>query len=474
MQPIILLTNEAWKDPLLTIAANYSAKPVFAHSKDDLVKAAARFASSDARPTLISFATGVIVPEDIVDLFVGRAYNVHPAPPEYPGRDPHHFAAFDQVVSYGATTHIMTRRVDAGPIVDVARITVAKSAAPQELMQTAEEQGLILIGKLLDKLARGKSIDPTGETWGPRKTTRLDFEGLCRISALDCPDDVELRLNAVSAPGYQNAYLDLNGYRFRHEGQTPNTKLHKRDKNRWADFTEDNYRGLLEDTKKLYKFATYLEGREGNHVIWRHDMDYSMHQARVIAAIEREHDVISTFMFALRLPYYNVLEHETQKMARDIISMGHKAGLHFDVASYEKERWAEEELEDAMVKERDLLSQCLEAPVEAVSYHDPTCGNLIDFDKDDMAGMVNCYGKTFKSEYGYCSDSNGYWRHERIPDVIKSGKHEKIQVLTHPEWWTPTAMPPRQRIERAQLKRIQDVMKFYDNHLKLSGRKNDR
>jgi hypothetical protein len=41
----------------------------------------------------------------------------------------------------------------------------------------------------------------------------------------------------------------------------------------------------------------------------------------------------------------------------------------------------------------------------------------------------------FRQEVGYCSDSNGYWRVRRLEDVLREAKDERLQVLTHAEWW---------------------------------------
>ncbi|PHS38639.1 MAG: hypothetical protein COA91_07685 [Robiginitomaculum sp.] len=400
--------------------------------------------------------------------------NLHFAPPKYPGKHAKNLAKLDGVSSFGATAHFVSEQRFQGPVIDVEMVTVAKTASLEDLGETALKASMVIIKRLLKKLSRNEEILPSTDIWNELSDTTLDITRACRISALDSPLSVEARIEVVDALQSDNAYLDLNGHRFLYEGPTPETDVYKRDQKRWAEFTEDKYRELLIKTKENYKFATYLEGRTGRHVIWRHDLDHSIHQAYEIAKIEHDLGIVTSYMFTLRLPYYNILELDTQKIAREILKMGHKAGLHFDASAYENQKWSEGELEDVMIKERDLLSQSLDAPIEAMSYHDPTCGNLIDFDKDIMAGMVNCYGKTLRNEYGYCSDSNGYWRHKPIPEVIASGEHEKLHVLTHPEWWPPTAMPPRQRIERALLLHAQDIMKIYDDHLARSGRDNIR
>jgi hypothetical protein len=73
--------------------------------------------------------------------------------------------------------------------------------------------------------------------------------------------------------------------------------------------------------------------------------------------------------------------------------------------------------------------------------------------------------------YIYCSDSNGYWRFKPMDEVIREG-HHRLHLLTHPEWWTPEAMPPSERIDRAIFGRARKVRHDYDVLLRKSGRRN--
>ena len=61
------------------------------------------------------FWDGIIVPRDVPQRW-SLKLNFHAAPASYPGRDPHHWAAYDQSNSYGATLHDMTSKVDVGTI----------------------------------------------------------------------------------------------------------------------------------------------------------------------------------------------------------------------------------------------------------------------------------------------------------------------------------------------------------------------
>ena len=88
--------------------------------------------------------------------------------------------------------------------------------------------------------------------------------------------------------------------------------------------------------------------------------------------------------------------------------------------------------------------------------------------------MVNAYGARSASATSYVSDSNGYWRHSRLPDVLAEGEAERLHVLTHPEWWQPQPMSPRERLERCIEGRSAAVRDWYDGLLESEGRDNVR
>ena len=71
-------------------------------------------------------------------------------------------------------------------------------------------------------------------------------------------------------------------------------------------------------------------------------------------------------------------------------------------------------------------------------------------DAESIAGLTNAYGESLRERYAYVSDSNGYWRHRRLPDVLEAAGEERLHVLTHPEWWQKEPMSPRERIERGE------------------------
>lgn len=177
-------------------------------------------AFSKPRDLLLSFGTGVIVPPWILAIEGLLALNVHAASPEYPGRDPHHFAVYDGVKHYGATMHYMLQSVDAGPITDVELFDVPTDISPFELLELANDACWRLINRFFSNYKNQCApFRMDNVVWGGRKSTRKLFLGLCRVDLSMSQDEISRRLRATTMPGYKNLYLDLHGFRFRIEDQ---------------------------------------------------------------------------------------------------------------------------------------------------------------------------------------------------------------------------------------------------------------
>ncbi len=236
----------------------------------------------------------------------------------------------------------------------------------------------------------------------------------------------------------------------------------------FADFTRDNYARLLELALARYNFRTYRDhDRAQGSVLWRHDLDFSIHAAVKLAEIEARQGVIATYFFLLHSEFYNFLERECVELARRIVALGHRVGVHFD-----HQFWSvtnEDALAKALDFEKAILERILERPVDAFSFHIPDA--LSDrFRAEEYAGLTNTYSAYFRNEVGYCSDSNGYWRYRRLEDVLRSSADARLQVLTHPEYWQDDVMSPRERVERCVQGRSDKVRQWYRDVLRESRR----
>lgn len=242
------------------------------------------------------------------------------------------------------------------------------------------------------------------------------------------------------------------------------------DRYRFSDFTREQYRELLRLAKLHYTDRTFTNFQTGERfVIWRHDLDSSVHAALAIARIEAEEGVRGAYFVRLRSDFYNLLEKDCLQRVLKIADLGHEVGLHFE--SDEFAIHAPEDLEAALTSERRLLESVLGRPVETFSFH-LTTPLALEATSTTYAGMVNATSTRFREDVGYCSDSNGYWRYRRLRDVLEEGSDRNLQVLTHPEYWTDEIMSPRQKILRCIDGRAGRTLERYVRHLETWDRPN--
>ena len=151
----IILASEEMAEIIFRIAECETGSWEFARA-DSIEGLTERFETEEF-DLLFSFGTSVIVPSWILAKPDMPAVNLHAASPQYPGRDPHHFAVYDEATQYGATLHFMTENVDAGPIIDVELFDVPDGVRPIDLLDKANEAACRLLGKYLAIFLSGKT-----------------------------------------------------------------------------------------------------------------------------------------------------------------------------------------------------------------------------------------------------------------------------------------------------------------------------
>lgn len=239
-----------------------------------------------------------------------------------------------------------------------------------------------------------------------------------------------------------------------------------------SEFTEAAYIDLLALARERYAFRPFPDALSmTDGVLWRHDIDVSPHRALALARLERDARVAATYFVHLHSTFYNALEAEVVERLKDIAALGHGIGLHFDPQFSRLSPSDTSAIERAVALERDVLQSAVGVPLVAVSFHDPDVAGFTEARGDVVAGLINAYGKTLRADFAYCSDSNGYWRFRPIGDVLREG-HRRVQVLTHPEWWVPDPMSPRDRIARAIDGRAVNAARRYDQALRVLNREN--
>jgi hypothetical protein len=196
-----------------------------------------------------------------------------------------------------------------------------------------------------------------------------------------------------------------------------------------APYTPAGYRRLLETALDAgYAFRAFDErDGAGRVLLLRHDVDADLGAAVELARIEAELGVGSTYFVMLRSPLYNLHGRANTRLVQELLALGHRLGLHFDVAfdpggSRTREEWIE--------LERRHLAELFETDVRAVSFHQPASfPGTAELRPQGVVSAWNLDG------FAYFSDANMGAVAETLPELLRSGAEPRIQLLVHPLWW---------------------------------------
>ena len=223
-------------------------------------------------------------------------------------------------------------------------------------------------------------------------------------------------------------------------------------------FTLAEYEELLLLAKSHYAFVSYADYQKHTKgIFWRHDIDLSVHAALSLAQIEARHGIHATYFVHLHSPYYHFYEKIITDKLKEILGMGHHLGLHYSPAFYGEAKLFRDHGADKIELEKEIIEKVFNTHCQVFSYHNPT--KEILHQDQDVAGMVNCYGKYFKEAVAYISDSNGLWKYKSLREILNDDNRPVLlQVLTHPVWWTKEyEAQPVSKVLRAIEGRAQDV-----------------
>ena len=223
--------------------------------------------------------------------------------------------------------------------------------------------------------------------------------------------------------------------------------MNNREKYRFDDFTFENYRKLIRLAKtKGFQFILHKDEfvLERKDIIWRHDVEFEPDYALRMAQIEHEEGVKATYFFQLHSPYYNVMDPHYREAFHQIKDLGHCVGLHFDSAY-----WGitdESQLNDYIILDKEYLEKNMKVEIDTFSFHNttPFTQSCLEY---SYGGLINVYSSFFKNHFDYCSDSLGYWRYDRLEDVLNNNAVCHLQVLTHDGNWSDEVLSPRQRLK---------------------------
>jgi hypothetical protein len=177
-----------------------------------------------------------------------------------------------------------------------------------------------------------------------------------------------------------------------------------------GDWDLDDYRDLLDAIRAGgYLFSSFDVVPEPGRLYLRHDVDLTLDAALVMARLEAELGIVTTYLLMTESLFYNLASSEGVEAIEELRSLGHRVGLH-------------------AVHPNTVLDDRFDA---VVAWHNPEPSYMTD----PIPGVVNVMSNPWFAPEMYRSDSNQHWRHGDPRDDIRSGAFPWLQLLIHPAIW---------------------------------------
>jgi len=235
------------------------------------------------------------------------------------------------------------------------------------------------------------------------------------------------------------------------------------------EFSYDYYRNLIKKIRlKNIPIIDFSDVDMYNTwCIIRHDVEFSIDRAHKLAMIENKIGVKSTYNIQLSNNNYNSLSIKNLQLIKDIISMGHKIGVH----TYMKKDFlygnTEHQMKVHILKEISILSYYLDYKIDRFVYHRPRYEWIVKpFHIDN--NIINQYDEKFIDhdfentgvmKITYLSDSNHRWKYAN--DV----NGEKIHLLCHPYSWTDTGYDNLNNFKWLIKEKNREIIKSLENEI---------
>lgn len=212
------------------------------------------------------------------------------------------------------------------------------------------------------------------------------------------------------------------------------------------EFTYSAYKRMLQMLRDCgYAFSDYRNyAANGRAVILRHDIDMTPAEAVKMATLENSLGANAVYFVLTTSDLYNAFSAKNISRLKELLRLGHEVGLHFDEtvcdADCENADHASNMIQ-AIKLEAGRLSEAIGTEVTSVSMHRPS---KLTLESDlRIPGIINSYGIEFFKGFKYVSDSRMRWR-EDVEEVIRSGRYERLHILTHAFWYHDEARPAKE------------------------------
>ena len=200
-----------------------------------------------------------------------------------------------------------------------------------------------------------------------------------------------------------------------------------------CDFSFKHYTDTLKEWREegyIFKTFNNYKSYDKKQIVLRHDIDVSLDSALSMATTEKILGIKSTYMVLVNSSFYNPFSENNINIIKTI-SEYHDIGVHYDPLVLPENKYSGSR---TVMLYAELLEKFIGYNVNISCEHNPIMGKKADIE------MINKLGSDYRINNAnllvnarYISDSGMNWREGCFCQHL--GKHENIQVLTHPELW---------------------------------------
>jgi peptidoglycan/xylan/chitin deacetylase (PgdA/CDA1 family) len=192
-------------------------------------------------------------------------------------------------------------------------------------------------------------------------------------------------------------------------------------------FSPQTYVKLIKYLDQSYKIAPFCDMPKEDvpYVVLRHDVDVSLFPALKMAKVEHEMGVKSTYFILVSSMHYNSFEGRNASMIKEISSLGHEVGLHYDSEQYKR---YSQDAAQALRMEVHALESFLGKKVTSISCHAPRGPNSFM----RVKGYIDADNPRLREVYVH--DSQRMWTVKSL-DVLLNKHPKRVQLLLHPNLW---------------------------------------
>jgi len=139
-------------------------------------RAGDKFPRLGERDILISYLSPWVIPQKELDKTKKWNINFHPGSSDYPGFGCYDFAILDKSKKYGATAHIMEKKVDSGKIIGTSEFTMSESITVPGLMVKTYDIMYKLFLKVMGHIINYGKLPDCSRGWSREPYTMEDFD----------------------------------------------------------------------------------------------------------------------------------------------------------------------------------------------------------------------------------------------------------------------------------------------------------